>query len=59
MEIALMKSILAQLSERQATRLLNSSMSAEAFYAQPEEEAVTFEIDCYESLIAKTLEAAA
>jgi hypothetical protein len=58
MDIPTMKSIVAQLTERQAVRLLNSHASAEDFMRRPEEEAVTFEIECYENLIEKSIQAA-
>lgn len=43
--------IVNSLCMRQADRLFKSGLSVEAFYAQKEEEAVTFEIDCYGAIL--------
>jgi len=43
--------IVKSLALKQADRLFKSGKSVEEFYAQPEEEAVTFEIDCYEFMM--------
>lgn len=52
MSIEEMWKIVQSLYQRQADRLLVSDMTLENFMNKPEEQAVTFEIDCYENLIA-------
>jgi hypothetical protein len=46
-----MKDILNSLYKKQGDRLIASNEPFEQFLNRPEEEAVTFEIDCYEALI--------
>lgn len=52
MSIEEMMKIVQSLYEKQGDRLIKSDMTFENFMNLPAEEAVTFEIDCYENLIA-------
>lgn len=45
--------IVDSLTTRQADRLMKSHSNVTAFLARPEEKAVSFEIDCYNAMIAK------
>ena len=45
--------IVTTLLDRQADRLVRSTMSVDAFLAEPYEKAVTFEVECYGHLLAQ------
>lgn len=45
--------IVDSLTTRQADRLMKSHANVTAFLARPEEKAVSFEIDCYNSMLAE------
>jgi len=49
--VAEMTAIVGSLYQKQSERLVQSLEGFEQFLERPEEKAVTFEIDCYESLI--------
>jgi len=56
--LAEMTEIVDSLYTKQADRLVRSNEGIEEFMKRPEEEAVTFEIDCYENLIESAEKAA-